>query len=824
MEMFPLIFGRVGGYPLEIFDSLKSKIADTYVKRFIDSYQQVNAQRAALLEKLYVEINHEPDEKRRNALLNFKRDLFNKRPRAENVFRTLTLNKRIESEIKEFFQKKADHENLVSEFKSVFCSEEAANIATLNRVTSSFFFRNGLIFSSHVLFHELNKRSLAGADKSVVISLLKYLTRSVTKTTPFSSFNSLFFLHKETDKFTSDEIVKSSSIQLSNLVYHHIRSFLLDNDSFTGTLPIRCNSTLWIEDGPPKTFHFFQNDNNNESFKKLLCSSALLTIKNLVDANDITHRELIMKLHHLSGEDKKSIEEYTSILIKEGFLKIIFPASCTDKNWVSELNAFLRKNQLTEELGKLENLLSTATRSIESLENCFDAESRYEIILNYYDLLIEFFNSCDPSNEFSKKVSAQELFYEDHFTRVNDSISGVVLQELLSEVKKAFSVLNNIKTKRVKRSGMMLALENNEKMPLLQFYEKIYLPNHQDYSFLNEEIKMAENVAITLINRIEKSPGHNSIDISDLAEPDEKIKLNIPFGVYLQTEDDEFRHVVINSFSHGYGANISRFLNPLPEKYSQELMRYNESLFPDTFIVEIKDASIHNVGTYPKVTGALIDLCDNRSFSESHTIISLADVFVAVNEFKHLILVDGHGRNLQVLNFSMEGLNRRSAFYRFIDLFNDTDLSGLNYILSSIEQFYVNKALQTQIVFIPRIIFGKRLVIQRRKWLIPKTTLLSLSDRTKENAENFLNVTSFMIENGIPDEVFIRFAKRNYKNLQDDKYKPQYFSFKIPVFTALFIDQLSKAGDIIEISEMFPASDSVMNTGGKVKEYILNCC
>lgn len=100
---------------------------------------------------------------------------------------------------------------------------------------------------------------------------------------------------------------------------------------------------------------------------------------------------------------------------------------------------------------------------------------------------------------------------------------------------------------------------------------------------------------------------------------------------------------------------------------------------------------------------------------------------------------------------------------------------------------------------------------------------MSIINKTKENGENFLNVNSFMMENEIPCEVFVRFAKRNLENLQDDRYKPQYFNFKIPVFTALFIDQLSKAGDIIEISEMFPTSNGVMKTGGKVKEYIFNC-
>jgi hypothetical protein len=186
-------------------------------------------------------------------------------------------------------------------------------------------------------------------------------------------------------------------------------------------------------------------------------------------------------------------------------------------------------------------------------------------------------------------------------------------------------------------------------------------------------------------------------------------------------------------------------------------------------------------------------------------------------------LLTARTESLKILNFSLEDLNRRSAFYKFIDTFNDTDLFGLNYLLGGIAQFFESKVLQAKIVSIPRIKFRERLTIQRRRWLILKTTLLNSVSKTKEKGENFLNLNAFMIKNAIPEEVFIKFAKRNLKNLQDDKHKPQYFNFRFPVFTALFIDQLNKAGDVIEISEMFPSSDGVMKTGGKVKEYIFNC-
>jgi lantibiotic biosynthesis protein len=823
-EIFPLIFGRTGGHPIEALSLLRSNMSEAYVNRFLDLSSEVEAQRSTVVEKLYTEINNEQDERKRKCILNFKRDLFNNRPRAATGFKALAFRKEIESEVKRFFQKKDECENLVKEFNTIFCSEELNNVEKLNSLTSPFFFRNGLIFSSQVLFQELKKRSLAKTDGAIVTSLLKYLTRSVTKTTPFSSFNSIFFLQKKAGEFSQDGITQDSTIQVSNLFYHYLKIYLLNIPSFRDTLLVKSNSTIWLKNDGVSTLHFFQNEGNNESFKNLRSSSSLVTIKNLVSNIDITYGEFVLKLQQLSADPNSSVEEFVTILVKEGFLKIVFPVSWTDKNWISELIDFLHKNQLNRELEGLTELLKVIDKTIVSLENCFDVDTRYEMVLHCFNAVSDFFKSNDPSNEFLEKVSAQDLFYEDHFVNSQESVAETTVTELLSEVKEAFLSFNNIPVKLLKRVNMarLLEVEGKRKLPILSFYEKFYLPNRTDYDFLKDEVKKADKTVSEIIRRIEEAPERQSVDISDLAEQ-KRNELDSPFGVYIQTEDGGFENTVVNSFCSGYGMNISRFLNSLPEKYAKELMTYNEDLLPGKIVVEIKDASIHNVGTFPQVTEALVDLCENRNLNRSHRVISLADIFVTVNEAKDLIFVDSNNRELKILNFSLEDLNRRSAFYKFIDTFNDTDLFGLNYLLGGIAQFFESKVLQAKIVSIPRIKFRERLTIQRRRWLILKTTLLNSVSKTKEKGENFLNLNAFMIKNAIPEEVFIKFAKRNLKNLQDDKHKPQYFNFRFPVFTALFIDQLNKAGDVIEISEMFPSSDGVMKTGGKVKEYIFNC-
>jgi hypothetical protein len=203
----------------------------------------------------------------------------------------------------------------------------------------------------------------------------------------------------------------------------------------------------------------------------------------------------------------------------------------------------------------------------------------------------------------------------------------------------------------------------------------------------------------------------------------------------------------------------------------------------------------------------------------------LSDVYIKLDKSGDIFLTYQDAVKLKVVNFSLEGINRRSKFFQFIDLFNDVDNYAYIYLLDKINNYFKDKLLlNINIVSIPRLKFGEKLIIQRKKWFVKKDFLTNLLDeKNKSLDEMFILINILVKDNFIPDEVFFKIAKRNVNYPQDDNYKPQYINFKSPIFMLLLLNLINKADDIIEITEMFPSSLDVIQNGGAVKEYILNC-
>lgn len=452
---------------------------------------------------------------------------------------------------------------------------------------------------------------------------------------------------------------------------------------------------------------------------------------------------------------------------------------------------------------------------------------RYQIILEFHNKIHSFFTSRFSESGFLKKVQLQDIFYEDTIKSTNEIISRNTIDNLSLEIKKAFHSLNNISLKKIQKKQLGSYLIKDTKISILDFYEKIYLKNHKSFILENSAIYEFEIILSRIKEQIEKiiQISLDPIDISIFYNESYNEYKNIPFGAYIQTCNNEFDTVVLNNFSNGFGSNISRFLNFLPDEFAINVMDYNEKLFPNTLLVELKDASIHNVNTFPQLTKNLLHLCDDNILNKTNNSISFSDVYITLDEHGEIILTNQDNLILKLISFSLEGINRRSMFFKFVDLFNDVDNFGFFYLLEKINDHFNNKlSIDIDIVALPRLKFGDKIIIQRKKWFVKKGFLTNLLDeKNKTLDEIFINLNLFVKENFIPKEVFFTIAKRNASNSQDDNYKPQYIDFSSPIFMLLLLSLIHKADDVIEITEMFPTSQDIILNGGIVKEYILNC-
>ena len=76
---FPLIFGRKGGEEFDILSSLSTPITQNNLVGLLEKLQQIKSFKEFLINELHSIIDLENDQKKRNKLLNFKRDFFNNR-------------------------------------------------------------------------------------------------------------------------------------------------------------------------------------------------------------------------------------------------------------------------------------------------------------------------------------------------------------------------------------------------------------------------------------------------------------------------------------------------------------------------------------------------------------------------------------------------------------------------------------------------------------------------------------------------------------------------------------------------------------------------
>jgi hypothetical protein len=403
--VFPFVFGREGGSSLEKLNDFK--FVEYFDENYIKSKREIENIKNEIVDFLFSKIGIEKDEYLKNQLINLKRDFFNNR-NVEKYANLIEKYDLLQAKLEEYGAEKEKYKLVKEKFEIDFNDVLYKSLIKLKILTNSFFLKNGFLFSSNILFEEIQKTSSSPTlinkkEKRLIISLLKYLTRSLVKTTPYSSFNSIFCLQLINDRFVPlENEFKKSNLQITNLFYHYLKEILLHDFHFRRELIVRLNSTIWQELDTNKDFHFFNNHNNNEAFKKLNVSPILLFIKDQLKGDNIKYSSLVSNIEIVSGTYKTNVENFIDVLITEGFIKIIYPASNNDKNWITNLIDFINQNDLKGTLLDVVNVLNFILETIEALESIFDADKRYKIILEAHKRIVSFLTSRNCEKEFLK--------------------------------------------------------------------------------------------------------------------------------------------------------------------------------------------------------------------------------------------------------------------------------------------------------------------------------------------------------------------------------------------------------------------------------------
>ena len=843
MLLFPYVFGRSGGEAIDDLECLNAcEELNDVIQIIISLNKRIDETGSKLIDLLFDAIKQEKDSKIQNELLNLKRNLYNQRsintylPIIEEYFKNTQIGGLFSLYLKDINNKI----NFIIKGRENFLIEKERARVQLVKLSKKKNIRNGLLFSSEKLSGILEKadpNNFHKLKKKDVFALLKYATRSTTKTTPFSTFNKIFGQKLVKDDLVSVETAEKSFISINNIVLLYIKRLLLYIPDVKEQFPVSINSSLSEPDG---FYHFFININNNDHLKKIkknpVCDYIMETVyKN----NKITFDGLSFYVCDQTDEGIPEIKVFLEGLVKEGFLVMNFPVSIYTENWPVQLLYFI-KNNIKLKDHKIVNQIVIFLEKFAEIRLALEADMGFlkrkqNLIIAYNTfselkkIIIEEYPDF-PFHNAVKDITITDLFYEDYICKQDSAIQNV--DKFVSQIGEVQMLLFLFDEKRYYKELIAQTIKNNfncATIPLLSFFES-FCKNKKEFESkiakkLQDIIKEPDGTVESIRRAIENNDQFE-LDLQNVIQNTDNPQIKEGFGMYFQMFEGNMGPIcVLNNESYGWGKNISRFLNLFDHKIVTAISSCIHAHHPDCIIADIHDASIHNTNIYPKLTNFLIEISGSEEDDRGYKKIPLSELLININNKD--IYLSWKSNKVIPIHFSMENLDRKSSLVKLIDIFSVSAISGLSTI-KFVEIYFWSKLLNSKqdIIELPRIVYGVNIVVNRKKWFVKKNVFLSLSNR-RIGDEGFFDTYVKMIEwknrNGIPDEIFIKMNRvpRPPKNL----HKPQYINFQNILLIECFFSMIDEADEIIEISEMLPNSTLIkkdMNGEKYVSEYIVN--
>lgn len=373
MKVFPHILARIGGESFEMIAQMKFPELVATTEAMSQREAQREKDKESLCSKLLVFIQTLNNSKTQNVLQNLRRDVFNGRrvKQADHDASALLLPGDILRQLDEYLDTSNRRVAEMERFRQLYTSELTRARAMLQTLSANESLRKGLLLSSRSLFESLEKFSQANpADfKKKEIqneqALLKYLTRMVTKTSPFSTFNNLSIAGTATTEQPihvvpgASATKVSSHLSLNNGLFKYLTAIFVSSRDIYRHLEVRLNPTVQVKDDH---YLFLTNSDNVEAFQRIMFNPVVsLVYEKFLDGSLFTFKSLTESVLDDVDADADQIENYIRHIINYGFLEFNIGVSGIDPAWDIKL---IEKLKPLEAAGVplIENLIATLAR------------------------------------------------------------------------------------------------------------------------------------------------------------------------------------------------------------------------------------------------------------------------------------------------------------------------------------------------------------------------------------------------------------------------------------------------------------------------------
>lgn len=347
MILYPRVLVRVAGESINVLEKMDFSVLVNSAKQLDFRLTSLHSEKLILCQKMLDAIKNIDDSKSKNLLQNVRRDIFNNRKIKDRALLEIEklVRASLRTRIRIFLEMKESLNAILLEFTKTFNSTAESCKKNLYELAESECLQNGLLLSSHTFYERLifaipdQKKGSVKRNPTLELSLLKYISRICTKTSPFSTFGSVALGVTTNKLFNTFNIVENdtkdrvrSCIRLNNTILRNLRNLLGNYRLFYLHMKVRLNSTIRIQE---YCCVYLTNHNNIEAFQTISNSKIINLICRIVDPSlngEQFHRLILILRNHIEATSDE-IENYLKKLLDVGFLEFDWGISGRDGNW-----------------------------------------------------------------------------------------------------------------------------------------------------------------------------------------------------------------------------------------------------------------------------------------------------------------------------------------------------------------------------------------------------------------------------------------------------------------------------------------------------------
>ena len=447
IDVYKHLLFRIAGESFSLLDEnekIYGKLT-TDITALTSLEKQRDALKSEICDLTFTLIKAIQDERDRKLLINFKRDFFNGRNISQvKLNATLAL---FTSELAEKYEVYNSLRNKISAIiddinaNHVLAYQKDLNL--INIVCNKENINNGLLLSSELLlkFSRAFAKENKSIDEGTILGLWKYVTRTIAKTTPFSTFTQLNIGTLANDPVGVIEINEitpniKSYVRYNNYILELILLLIKIHPLLFKFLGIIVNPTL---NETETDLIFFTNNNNNESFQIIKSNGIIKYIINKIrQEKEITVDSLVKDLLPLLDEKntESDVEKYVFELTQTGLLSVNINLSGLDSEWDKSVNLFFQKYLGKEQIGsEITHILDQLkdNRNEYSIQKCSERELTIDKMNKLFnDLFLLLQQETSENND--EQEQQQTNRYNYNFIKLDaNNLQNVFLHKLPSK-------------------------------------------------------------------------------------------------------------------------------------------------------------------------------------------------------------------------------------------------------------------------------------------------------------------------------------------------------------------------------------------------------